>query len=303
MKQITKKSFIALTGLMVFANINLATAQTVNMSRYIELTVTPGSEIELAFLAAADNTAIKVVSGTSETTLTVGTDWTGYQNYTASANTMRVYGDIIGFDCGENYEKLTGLDISQNTALEVLGCYDNRLEKLDISQNTALKYLVCDGNNFTTQAIDELYCSLPLRQPADNAVIYPVYEPSSSNHATVLATNAQNAIDKNWKVSYEADDTAVPTTGTYKCGTGVETVGGNIVAKVYPNPVNDALRIECEQAIERLELYDAMGRCILHKKNTPGTTTIDVSKLKKGFYLLRLHTNNGSGKYNKVVKE
>jgi hypothetical protein len=39
--------------------------------------------------------------------------------------------------------QLTSLDVSQNTALIDLGCYNNQLTSLDVSQNTALTFLNC----------------------------------------------------------------------------------------------------------------------------------------------------------------
>ena len=48
-------------------------------------------------------------------------------------------------------------------------------------------------------------------------MIQPVYSDTSSNHATVLATNKVNATAQNWKVRY-ADNTDIPaTSGTYVC--------------------------------------------------------------------------------------
>ena len=49
-------------------------------------------------------------------------------------------------------------------------------------------------------------------------LIEPVKNSSDPNHATVLATNAQNAIDKNWKVLYDDGGADIPTTGSYVCG-------------------------------------------------------------------------------------
>ena len=44
---------------------------------------------------------------------------------------------------------LTQLDVSENTALEVLYCSKNNLTQLDVSKNTALEYLDCSENNLT----------------------------------------------------------------------------------------------------------------------------------------------------------
>lgn len=50
---------------------------------------------------------------------------------------------------GQNYGKLSSLDISQNTALRVLKCEANQLTYLDVTKNTALTELYCRGNRLT----------------------------------------------------------------------------------------------------------------------------------------------------------
>ena len=250
--------FALIIGLLTSAS--TAMAQTVNMSRYITLTVTDGSAIKLNFAAAAANTPVRIVSGSNTQDITVGTSWTSTATYTADGTTMTIYGDIRDFICSENGANLTALDpshntqlrwlfcknnslssldVSNNTKLEMLICYDNKfssldvsgctqltnlrcssntLTSLDVSGCTQLKVLDCYGNNFTTAALDDIYCSLPDRTGKENGVIEPVYSDTSSNHAVVLATNKANAIAKNWKVQYYADDTDIPaTTGSYTC--------------------------------------------------------------------------------------
>ena len=258
-------------------------AQTVNMSRYITLTVTNGAAIELNFKAAAAGTPVRIVSGSNTRDITVDTNWySGAASYTAGSTTMTVYGDLKGFNCSGNRSnlttidvsnntqlkelkcyhtqlssfdvsnntqltyldcssnplssldvskntqltklicfnnRLTSLDVSKNTQLEILDCSSNLLTSLDLSQNTKLTGLYCSDNNFTTATLDDIFCTLPDRTGNTNGKIQPIFNSSSPNHATVLATNKANAINKNWKVQYYKDDTDIPaTTGTYVCG-------------------------------------------------------------------------------------
>ena len=272
--------FALIVGLL--ASASTAMAQTVNMSRYITLTVKSGEAIKLDFKAAADGTPVRIVSGSNTQDTTVGTNWIGRATYTAGSTTMTIYGDLIGFDCSENGVNLTALDpshntqltyldcssnplssldvskntqltllgcvsntlssldvskntqldlldcssnplssldVSQNTQLTRLFCNNNNLSNLDISHNTQLKELYCHSNNFTTATLDDIYCALPNRTGKEYGVIYPVYNSSSSNHATVLATNAANATAKNWKVQYSNGNVDITTTGSYVCGT------------------------------------------------------------------------------------
>ena len=276
-------SFALAVGLLTSAS--TAMAQTVNMSRYITLTVTNGAAIRLDFGAAAYGTSVRIVSGRNTYNITVGPVWYDGNSpstftVTAGASTITVYGDIIGFDCSNNGANLTALDpshntelrllschsnqltsldvskntqltalschsnqltsldvskntqleklwcqnnnlttldVSKNTELDELNCANNKLNSLDVSKNTQLTQLYCDDNKFTTAALDDIYCALPDRRGDTNGKIQPVHNSSSSNHATVLATNKQNATSKNWKVQYNNNTDIPATTGSYVC--------------------------------------------------------------------------------------
>jgi len=81
-----------------------------------------------------------------------------------------------------------------------------------------LEALYCHGNNLSTLALDDIFCSLPDRRGKTNGWIQPVYSNTLSDNAIVLATNKANAINKNWKVQYYKNNADIPaTTGTYTC--------------------------------------------------------------------------------------
>ena len=139
--------FALIIGLLASATLQ---AQTVNMSRYITLTVKSGEAIRLDFLAAADGTPVRIVSGSNTQDITAGTDWKGTATYTAGSTTMTVYGDITRFNCRDNGANLTALDPSHNTQLTELYCYSNSLSSLDVSHNTQLTELNCRNNSLNS---------------------------------------------------------------------------------------------------------------------------------------------------------
>lgn len=64
--------------------------------------------------------------------------------------------------------------------------------------------------------------------------------------------------------------------------------------KIYPNPVKgNILIIEITQNAS-FEIYDILGKKILHGNITPTNKQVSVSKLNKGVYILKLETSNGS---------
>ena len=266
-----------------------------NMDRYITLTVTNGAAIKLDFMAAADGTPVRIVSGTNTENITVGTSWKGIASYTADGTTMIVYGDITDFDCDDNGANLTALDPSHNTQLTGLYCSYNNLTTLDVSQNTQLKWLYCYDNNFSTQALDNIYCALPDRNDSiDAGVIQPVYNSSSSYNDTVLATNAQNATAKNWKVQYY-DNTDIPaTTGKHKCSatTDISEVSAEPSLTLYPNPVADVLYLSA--TTRTIRVYNIYGIEVAHATDTDH---VEVAHLPAGVYTVR-----ADGTVAKMVK-
>ena len=142
-----KVFFIALTGLLLST---AAQAQTVNMERYISLTVKNGKKISLSLKADFANTPVRIVSGDNTTNITVGTKWSSYSSYTAAADTMRIYGNVKGFNCSFNKANITAIDVSHNTQLTELNCPNNQIDAIDVTKNTLLTGLSCGGNQLTS---------------------------------------------------------------------------------------------------------------------------------------------------------
>ena len=264
-----------------------------NMDRYITLTVDRNKGIILDLKAATAGTPIRIVSGTYTQDTTVSTFWAGTDNYDTPDTTMTIYGDLTGFDCSGNGANLIALDVSHNTLLTELYCSDNNLTTLDVSNNTQLEKLYCHGNNLTTAALDRIYCALPDRIGNTNGVIQPVYNSSSSNIAAVLATNAQNAIAKNWKVRYYDGNTDIPaTTGSYDCSTAVAEATAEPSLTLYPNPVADVLYLSA--TARTIHIYNIYGVEVAHATDTD---RIDVASLPAGVYTVR-----ADGTVAKMVK-
>ena len=304
---------VALGGAKVTSKVVISPIE-LNMSRYITLTVGSGEAIKFDLKAAADGTPVRIVSGSNTQDITVGTSWYGAANYTSDGTKMTVYGDIIGLDCQENEARITAidpshntqlrklycnknnlgsLDLSKNTQLTELDCSYNQLISLDVSKNTQLNTLYCWDNKFSTQALDDIYCALPVRSASDNAEIVPVESASAPNQATVIATNAQNAIDKNWKVLYYDDNADIPTTGKHKCSaTDIAEASAEPALTLYPNPVADVLYLSA--TARTIRIYNIYGIEVAHAADTD---RIDVANLPAGIYTVK-----ADGTVAKMVK-
>ncbi|MFA6806470.1 MAG: hypothetical protein WCR29_03535, partial [Bacteroidales bacterium] len=151
-KTITKLALVIL-GLVVLTP---AMAQTVNMNRWVELTVTQGNYINLGFIGDNENTSIRITSGSYDTTFSIGQYYTGLDPYFSQSSTMRIYGDIKTFECFNNGNKIIGLNASNNIELIELFCFNNSITNLNISGLTLLTKLNCSNNSIANLNISEL---------------------------------------------------------------------------------------------------------------------------------------------------
>lgn len=88
----------------------------------------------------------------------------------------------------------------------------------------------------------------------------------------------------------------------YEWGTGVLSTQQDQLkeVKVYPNPATHYLRIDSNLEVNQFAIYDTLGKEIL--KGTIQQNQIDVSKLQKGTYILRLINNSGLIKSVRFMK-
>jgi hypothetical protein len=82
-------------------------------------------------------------------------------------------------------------------------------------------------------------------------------------------------------------------------------IGENYIVQVYPNPVKEKLSVVTDNNAVggNLEVCNISGQKIISKAIGAGTNTVDVARLAKGVYILRLIYNNEEPFYYKFIKE
>lgn len=80
--------------------------------------------------------------------LTVLDDETAESYDIADISEIRYFTELTALYCDDN--KLTSLDVSNNTALELLSLNDNQLTSLDVGNNAGLVVLNCDRNRLVS---------------------------------------------------------------------------------------------------------------------------------------------------------
>jgi hypothetical protein len=61
---------------------------------------------------------------------------------------------------------------------------------------------------------------------------------------------------------------------------------------IYPNPTNSIVNIEAEKIIDRIVVYNALGRQILHKEPKQQMTKVDTKSLENGTYFISLFVDD-----------
>jgi hypothetical protein len=71
---------------------------------------------------------------------------------------------------------------------------------------------------------------------------------------------------------------------------------------VYPNPAQDFITISSSQKVERMRIFDITGKVVADKKNPQSTSTLDISMLSKGIYIIELKHGQSTKRirFNKI---
>ena len=74
------------------------------------------------------------------------------------------------------------------------------------------------------------------------------------------------------------------------------------MVNIYPNPVNDKLIIEANEAISNVEIYNLTGALVISQECNSEKVEMEVSELQSGVYFIRMTTANAT-EIRRFVKE
>ena len=176
-----------------------------------------------------------------------------------------------------SYNPLTGLDVSNNTALSVLMCIGNTLTSLDVSKNTALTYLECFYNQLTSLNVSNSALLTILR--CNNNQLKELDLSSNIALTELICSNCQ----------LESLDVSKNTALTY-----LECFNNQLSSIILSN--NTALRrLECYNNQIKDEAMDALvGN--LPQQDSAQLVVIDLTNSSEGNICTEAQVNVAKGK-------
>jgi len=216
---------------------------------------------------------------------------------------------LTRLECHSN--QLSQLDVTNNTALEYIDCHSNQLSQLDITKNTVLWYLSCYNNQLSSLDLNNksqlsyLYAENQAVEVAvskgtatfPNPIYYHnktvVEDVKISGIAYAFGASVSKPTGQN-TVQFTTDRTiygdAFGGIITFVTGNSIKNINTTAI-NIYPNPAQHTLYIESAEMVEQVSIYDISGR-MLQQTNNP-STSIDVSGLANGIYLVKVKTTQG----------
>lgn len=186
---------------------------------------------------------------------------------------IEAFVNLTHFNCALN--NIGALDLSQNTALQVLNTSGNVYTIIDLSNNPNLVDIDIRGPYLTT---------VDLRN-GNNAAIASFYANNSPNLTCVFVDNSVNSYS-GWYI--DANGTYV--NNETECANLSSSSFNEQTFTIYPNPVSDFLSINSKSTISKTEIFDLSGKKILESKQN----TIDVKSFSSGIYIVKVTDINGN---------
>ncbi|MEM6687730.1 MAG: T9SS type A sorting domain-containing protein, partial [Bacteroidota bacterium] len=219
---------------------------------------------------------------------------------------------------------LTMLDVSQNTVLTSLSIGDNNLSAIDLSSNTSLDSFFTSGNpnltaidfsnngnlfrvsivnSFLTDVDFTTNFGLGEVEVYDNPDITFINIANGNNAAITLAdfTNSPllTCIQIDSGFTPPASSWSKDASANYSsdCSLSVDDIE-DVETRIYPNPASHQLSIISKKVIKDVTIYSSLGNKVLHTTDT----TINVSNLPSGVYLIKIKTARNTFMTKRFVK-
>ena len=181
----------------------------------------------------------------------------------------------------------------------------------EVSTNASYTFTVTNGHNLTANFSLQTIEITTSVDPAEGGTASGAGTYNYGDEVTITVETNEDWAFVNWTengtvVAEEKTFTFTATANRdfvahliYTVGVGEQT-GKDIT--LYPNPVNDKLTIEAQQALGTVEIYNLMGALVYSQKGCANKVDINTADLQSGIYFIRM-TNDRMSETRRFVKE
>jgi uncharacterized repeat protein (TIGR01451 family) len=150
--------------------------------------------------------------------------------------------------------------------------------------------------NVKGNAVEFRFDGINLGAKAHGTIVYKIKSLKTLKAGDSVMNKANIVFDFNAAI---ATNEAITTFKTI-LGTGDFTVDKSV--KIYPNPAKDVVKVESNNTIKNIQLYDVQGRVLQTVTPNQNAATIDISAKAAGIYFLKVTTAKGT-KTEKLIKQ
>lgn len=148
------------------------------------------------------------------------------------------------------------------------GCVSVEWDTLRWQTQWVLRLEGPDGTRYdTVDTNSHTYCDLVPHTPYEVSVMTQCYRPGGHNWSS-------------WSNTVSLESNAIPS---------AEALGSHLI--LSPNPACEQVDISSPLPMTRIEVHNALGRCLYDRPTLGLTDNLDVSAWPAGTYLLRIHTH------------
>lgn len=178
-----------------------------------------------------------------------------------------------------------------------------------LSDNPSYSFTVNGDRTLTAKFELQSFDIMATVEPEEGGSITGRGRYSYGEEVTLTVTTYEDYAFRYWTedgevVSEEDSYTFIVTANRTLVAHLEHTVGLNengITAKVYPNPTQGEVIVECE-GLSRVRIVNAFGQTVYYAKHEGGQVRIDLSQMTKGIYMMHIEANGGQTTQKIVVE-
>jgi hypothetical protein len=184
---------------------------------------------------------------------------------------------------------LSTLDLSTCPNLERISISNNLLSTLNITNVSYVKNFFCEENLLSDLSVDAMFnlnnFSCKNNQlttlSTKNGIIEEYIDFSGNPNLNSICCDANEVVYVQNQCFLNNNDTVVVNSN---CGASSKIA-------MYPNPVKDMLHLKSSISISKVEIYSTSGLLVM--KDESQTDVIDMNVLKSGMYFIRVYSSDG----------